>query len=73
MLGCCSNTCPRRKECKRNISCAEPDFFFSEVVTLESLDTFGSAQTGSAGFLSIDYACGKLGDYKLYIPLEENA
>ena len=63
MLGCVSD------ECKLKESCA---IYFTrlprgEVHTLESLASFGMGSSNSAG-TSLEYVCGELGNYGLYIP-----
>ena len=63
MLGCIS------KDCKFKETCA---IYFTklpkgEVHTLEPLADFGMGSSNSAG-TSLEYVCGELGNYGLYIP-----
>lgn len=64
MLGCIS------KNCKFKNTCA---IYFTnlprnEVHTLENLAIFGMGSSNSTG-TSLEYICGELGNYGLYIPI----
>ena len=67
MLGCTSENCEKRLNCKRYYINLPND----ERNTLEYLDSFasGSCTTNES---TIDYWCGPLGNYKMYIEVEEN-
>lgn len=63
MLGCVSDSCRFKATCA---------IYFTklprgEVHTLENLADFGMGSSSSAG-TSLEYFCGELGNYGLYIP-----
>lgn len=63
MLGCVSKDCRFRETCIIYVT----NLPRNEVHTLENLATFGIGSSNSAG-TSINYVCGELGNYGLYIP-----
>lgn len=67
MLGCISENCENHLTCKRYMENL-PRY---ETHTLEGLLSFGSGSCSNEGY-DIDYWCGPLGNYKMYIEVEEN-
>lgn len=67
MLGCISETCKKHLNCKRYVL----NLPYNEYHTLEDLSSFGSGKCSSEG-CSVDYWCGQLGDYKMYLEVKEN-
>ena len=67
MLGCISENCEKHSTCKRYVLNL-PRY---ETHTLEELLSFGSGRCSTEG-CNIDYWCGPLGNYKMYVEVEEN-
>ena len=67
MLGCISENCEKHLTCKRYVLNL-PRY---EAHTLEGLPSFGSGSCSNEGY-DIDYWCGPLGNYKMYVEVEEN-
>lgn len=63
---CCSRTCEKRIECGRNeVNNAVGTYY------VEDYSSFGAGKISNSG-CEIDYWCGKLGDYKMFEPVNKD-
>lgn len=61
---CCSTTCEKRTKCARH-SMNNTGLYY-----VENFESYGSGYMTTNGY-EIDHWCGKLGDYKMFEPIEE--
>ena len=70
---CCSETCERRDRCAKHIKnvIAKTNAEECVVETVEDLSSHGEVTISNHNYME-KYACGMLGDYRLYEPIPQN-